>query len=586
MRADELRRLYLDYFVEHGHRLVESSSLVPKDPTLLFTSAGMVQFKDIFWGRVDPPFPSATTCQKCFRTTDIENVGHTAYHHTFFEMLGNFSFGNYFKEEAIELAWGFLTKRLQIPQERLWVSVYEEDDEAYAIWRDRISLPRERIVRLGKEHNWWGPVGKAGPCGPDSEIFYDTGEERACGPDCQGVACDCDRFSEIWNLVFTQYDAREDGALVPLEQRNIDTGMGLERTCAVLQGVKTDFDIDLFLPIAQAIEGAMPRPYTEQDQIDRNIVADHIRGVTFLIADGVLPSNERQGYVLRRILRRAIRAGERLDLPLGALSRLVDAVVETLDKTYPEIVTARPLATRIISHETETFRRTLRTGERRLQRALDKLRRAGDKVLPGRIAFELYDTYGFPVEMTTEITQERGIEIDQDGFEHAMAEQRARSRNISMNLRDSLSLSVQSSIDVHQTEFLGYETLEVESNLLRKVSNDDTVSFVFDKTTFYAESGGQVGDRGRIENLDRPGKAEVINVQKDKQGVFQHTVSVTRGTFAVGDRCRLIVDDKRRKRIARNHSATHILHAALRQVLGGLHREVQPRTVRRNACSP
>ncbi len=327
MRADQLRRLFLGYFFERGHKLLPSSSLVPKDPTLLFTSAGMVQFKDLFWGRVEPTFRRATTCQKCFRTTDIENVGKTAFHHTFFEMLGNFSFGDYFKEAAIQFAWEFVTQELSIPKERLWVSVYEEDDEAYAIWKDTVGIPSARIVRLGKEHNWWGPVGTTGPCGPDSEIFYDAGKARACGPDCAGVACTCGRFSEIWNLVFMQYEAREDGSLVPLKKKNIDTGMGLERTSAVLQGVATDFEIDLFGPIVEAIERSLPGPISPESRIHRNVIADHVRGAVFLIGDGVFPDRGDQGYVLRRILRRAIRAGEKLELPEGVLKGFVESVV-------------------------------------------------------------------------------------------------------------------------------------------------------------------------------------------------------------------------------------------------------------------
>ncbi len=562
MQADKLRKLYLEYFERHGHTRVPSSSLVPNDPTLLFTAAGMVQFKDIFWGRVRPEYPRVTTCQKCFRTTDIENVGITAFHHTFFEMLGNFSFGDYFKEGAITLAWGFVTGELGIPKDKLWVSVYEEDEEAYAIWRDVIGIPPERIARLGKEHNWWGPVGNAGPCGPDSEIFYDTGEENACGPDCRGVACDCDRFSEIWNLVFMQYAAKEDGSLVPLERKNIDTGMGLERTAAVLQGVKTDFEIDLFAPIIEAIE---EKAQVKDDRVSRNIVADHVRGALFLMADGVLPGNERQGYVLRRILRRAIRAGERLGLEQGSLAGIIAPVVDVLGGTYPEIVAARGLAMKVISHEEETFRRTLRAGERRLEEKLAELSAGGETVLPGEIAFELYDTYGFPLEMTEEIAKERGIEIDRDGFERAMAGQRARSRRepagTGMKTEESGEF-------LPPTEFVGYEQLEAEAGLLRRISDDESVSFVFDRTPFYAESGGQVGDTGLIENLDRPGRAEVTDVQKAPAGAFLHRGRIVSGEFADGDRCRLTVDRDRRARIARHHTATHLLHAALRRVLG------------------
>ena len=455
MKAGQLRTLYLDYFAQRGHKILPSASLIPKDPTLLFTSAGMVQFKDFFWGRTDPPYPSATTAQKCFRATDIEKVGKTAFHHTFFEMLGNFSFGDYFKERAITLAWEFVTEELSIAQDRLWVSVYEEDDEAFVIWRDVIGLPPERIVRLGKEHNWWGPVGNTGPCGPDSEIFVDTGADKACGPDCLGPACDCDRFSEIWNLVFMQHDAQEDGTFEPLKRKCIDTGMGLERTAAVLQGVDTDFEIDLFAPIIEAIEASVPGQLDVEKLALRNLVADHIRGVVLLMADGVRPGNEKQGYVLRRILRSAIRASERLELPSGSLQGFVEPVIETLGNTYSEIVSASSLAERVISHEEEMFRKTLRSGERRLQEILEDLLSQNETTLPGEIAFELYDTYGFPLEMTEEITSSEGIAVDKDSFGKAMLRQRERSRTTSVSADTVLVRDGEQT----PTPFLGYETV-------------------------------------------------------------------------------------------------------------------------------
>jgi len=569
MNAAELRRQYLGFFVERGHKLLPSSSLVPNDPTLLFTAAGMVQFKDIFWGRIAPAYPSATTVQKCFRTTDIENVGKTAYHHTFFEMLGNFSFGDYFKDGAIQLAWEFLTKEIGVPGERLTAAVYEEDQEAYDVWHDVVGLPAERIVRLGKEHNWWGPVGNTGPCGPDSEIHFDAGEEHACGPDCLGAACDCDRFNEIWNLVFMQYDAQEDGRFIPLERKNIDTGMGLERTTAVLQGAKTNYDIDVFRAILDAVEAAAPRPLTDADTEYRNTIADHIRGVLFLVADGVMPGNEKQGYVSRRILRRAIRAGGKLELPVGSLATLVDPVIETLGGVYPEIVTAREMAVRLINREEETFRKTLREGERRLDKLIHELTSAGDRVLQGELAFELTDTYGFPLEMTREIAADAGIEIDQRGFDAALEAQRERSR-----AGISASASVTAEADViaagkAPTEFLGYETLVAESeaeNVLRKDGKIERL--VFPETPFYAESGGQVGDNGAIENLARTGRARVVDVSRNAAGVFLHHVEILDGTFEPGDRCRLTVDKQRRRKVERNHTATHLLHAGLRNILG------------------
>jgi len=568
MQASQLRKLYLDYFARHGHKLLPSSSLVPKDPTLLFNSAGMVQFKEFLSGCLAPPFPRVTTCQKCFRTTDIENVGRTAWHHTFFEMLGNFSFGDYFKEEAIRLAWGFLTKELAIASNRLWVSVYEEDVEAYSIWHDLIGIPGNRIVQLGKEHNWWGPVGDTGACGPDSEVFYDAGEDKACGANCRGLTCDCGRFSEIWNLVFMEYERQEDGNLASLKQKSIDTGMGLERTAAVLQGEQSDFEIDLFQPIIQAIEASVPRTLSQTDLINRNIIADHIRGVVFLLADGVVPGNDKQGYVLRRVLRRAVRAGERLGLPSRALAALVGPVVGSLEIAYPEIGSISSFAERIIVHEEKTFRKTLRDGERRLEEILNGLVVGGGSIsLCGDIAFELYDTYGFPLEMTREIAAERGIVIDAEGFRQAMEKQRARSRRVPLlNSPEEIGTLVN---EVQPTKFLGYQVTQTEGQILDLYAKDSvTQQLVFDQTPFYAEAGGQIADGGKVENLSRTGLEKILGVKKTPHGVFLHQVQVVDGAFAVGDKCRLEVDAVRRRRIARNHTATHLVHAALRTVVG------------------
>lgn len=564
----ELRRSFLEYFRGEGHVILPSSSLVPDDPTLLFTGAGMVQFKDIFWGKVRPRFPRVATCQKCFRTTDIERVGKTPYHHTFFEMLGNFSFGDYFKEGAIELAWRFLIKELSLPPERLWVSVYEEDDEAYAIWRDLIGVPEEKIVRLQKEQNWWGPVGDSGPCGPDSEIYWDYGTPP-CGPGCR-PGCDCGRFSEIWNLVFTEYDAQPDGTLHELSQKNIDTGMGLERTAAVLQGVMSDFDTDLFRPIVEEIEALSPFPIT--DHGSRNLIADHIRGLVFLIAEGVLPGNEAQGYVLRRILRRAVRAADRIELPPGILERLLEPVVATLGQVYPEIVERRALVGRVLNREEETFRRTLRVGEERLRGVLQGLRPG--EVLSGAMAFELYDTYGFPPELTEEIAGELGVAIDRAGFDRALEEQRARSRKLTAY---DVGTAEEKAVVFRKTDFVGYDKLEEEDHLAlilgesaepRDRATQGEWRFVFSaRTPFYAEAGGQVSDTGWIGNLSRPGRAEVVEVQKSPQGTL-HFVRVLEGEFRPGDKCRLMVDEARRRATERAHTATHLLHAALRQVLG------------------
>jgi len=573
MQSHELRRQFLGFYAERGHRLVPSSPLVPNDPTLLFTAAGMVQFKDYFWGRVEPSFRRATSCQKCFRTTDIEEVGRTAYHHTFFEMLGNFSFGDYFKQGAIELAWEFLTRELAIPGDRFAITVYEEDEEAYAIWRDVVGIPTHRILRLGKKHNWWGPVGNTGPCGPDSELHYDTGAEHACGPTCQGVACDCDRFAEIWNLVFMQYDAQGDGSFVPLARKSIDTGMGLERATAILQGVPTNYDIDSFAPLVEAIAAKASHPLAKDDLRHRNTIADHVRGILFLVADGVMPTNERQGYVLRRILRRAIRAGEKLEMQSGSLGTFVDPVIGALGAVYPEIVSARDITVRLIDREEETFRRTLRDGERRLDKIAAELRASRSTVLPGEVAFELMDTYGFPLEMTEEMAREDGISVDRVGFEHALAAQRRRSRAGAARIEASADVSTAASVipaGAAASEFVGYGETVAESALENVFpgAQPGMLRLVFPETPFYAESGGQTSDTGTIENLSRAGLGRVTTVSKSVEGVFLHDVAVDEGDFAKGDVCRLAIDLERRRRIERNHTATHLLHAALRQVLG------------------
>ncbi|UCF10220.1 MAG: alanine--tRNA ligase [Candidatus Bipolaricaulota bacterium] len=565
MRAAELRTRYLRFFAERGHEQVPSSSLVPDDPTLLFTSAGMVQFKDAFWGRAKPSFSKAVSAQKCFRTTDIESVGKTAFHHTFFEMLGNFSFGDYFKEGAIRLAWEFVIDELGLPPDRIWVSVYEDDDEAFTLWTDLIGIPEDRIQRLGKEHNWWGPVGDRGPCGPDSELFYDLGEEHSCGSTCDLLGCDCDRFSEIWNLVFLQYDAQPDGRLTPLEQSNVDTGMGLERTAAVLQGVTSDYACDVFTPLVEAVEALAGGPLPEALHPERHVVADHVRGVVALVADGVLPSNERQGYVLRRILRRAVRAGQRLGVPENRLASLVDPVVASLGEAYPEMAAARALAERVISQEEASFRRTLRAGEIRLDEVLGRLRDEGAHEIPGDVAFELYDTYGFPVEMTVEIASEHGLGVDRKGFEEGMSAQRERSRTKASASEEGEALPT---LEGAATSFVGYETLDAEATLVRILENGSLRGLVFDSSPFYAASGGQLSDTGVVSNQSRDGEGTVHDALRTAGGIILHRVAVERGVFEEGDRCLLRVDPERRRRIERNHTATHLLHRALRDILG------------------
>jgi alanyl-tRNA synthetase len=570
MNSRDLRRAYLEYFQGQGHVVLPSAGLVPTDPTLLFTSAGMVQFKDIFWGKVPPRYPRVATCQKCFRTTDIERVGTTAYHHTFFEMLGNFSFGDYFKEGAIQLAWRFLTRELGLPAERLWASVYEDDEEAFAIWNDVIGIPRERIVALGKDHNWWGPVGDRGPCGPDTEIYWDWGIPP-CGPDCK-PSCDCGRFSEIWNLVFMQYDAGADGALRELARKNIDTGMGLERMTAVLQGVPSNFDTDLFMPIVETIQDMSPIKYhPDQLPFHRNAVADHIRAVTFLIADGVLPDSEdSRGSVLRKVFIRLFTCADALRIPSDKVVRLVDPVMETLGDVYPEIRERRELITRVVLAEADTYQRrwdTLRRVAAELPSDLDKL--------SGDIIFKWYDTHGIPKDLILAFASERGLILDWEGFERELAAQRARSRTVVSY--DTVGVTGEEAVVSRSSRFLGYTTLAAETSLdviltregrtLPAAGPEAQALFVFPETPFYAEAGGQIADTGWIENLDRPGKAEVHNVQRTRHGTL-HYVRVTEGEFSPGDRCRLVVDEARRRAVQRAHTATHLLHAALRRVLG------------------
>lgn len=560
MKSHELRRKFLQFFRARDHAVLPSASLVPNDPTLLFTSAGMVQFKDIFWGKVPPLYPRVTTCQKCFRTTDLERVGLTPYHHTFFEMLGNFSFGDYFKEGAIKLAWEFLTKELSLPKDRLWVSVYEEDEEAYEIWRDLVGIPLERIVRLGKDQNFWGPVGESGPCGPDTEIYWEW-DRPPCGPNCK-PSCDCGRFWEIWNLVFMQYDA-QGGTLRELSRKNIDTGMGLERMTAVLQGVHSNFKTDLFLPIAQAI-----RSLSSVDLPSVNVVADHIRAVAFLVAEGVLPdSEESRGAVVRKVFIRMFRHAAKLGIAGKDLSKLLSPLCETLGAVYPEIVERRALIEGVIRSEAEVFKRRKET----LQRLI--LRFSGAQIIPGEVAFTWYDTYGIPRDFIAEEAQEHGLSVDWERFERELAAQRVRSRKV---FSYDVGVASEGAAVMRATEFVGYSALVTEAHLWTILDDEgkDLASlasregyFVFPETPFYAEAGGQIADTGFVENLDRPGRAEVLDVQKSPHGTL-HKIRVLEGEFRPGDRCRLSVDEERRKAIQRAHTATHLLHAALRKVLG------------------
>ncbi len=569
MTSAEIRASFLEFFRKNGHTVVPSSPLVPgNDPTLLFTNAGMVQFKDVFLGKDRRDYTRAASAQRCVRAggkhNDLENVGYTARHHTFFEMLGNFSFGDYFKREAIHFAWNFVTGTLGIPKERLWVTVFREDEEAERVWVDEIGVDPTRCARLGEQSNFW-QMGDTGPCGPCSEIFYDHGPDVPGGPPGSPDE-DGDRYVEIWNLVFMQYERSSDGVLTPLPKPSVDTGMGLERVAAVMQGVHSNYEIDLFESLIRA--AATVCGVTDLASPSLRVIADHIRASTFLIVDGVVPSNEGRGYVLRRIVRRAIRHGYKLGVTQPFFHRLVGALVREMGAQYPELVAGEALATRTLEHEEARFAETLTTGMALLDAATADL--AG-RVIPGETVFKLYDTYGFPVDLTADVARERGLTIDQAGFEAAMAAQRDRARAASKftaDLGDSLKFD-------EQTTFSGYEQLADSGRVTALIAHGALVEVlgagqegrvVLDHTPFYAESGGQIGDAGVL--LGAAGaRFEVRDTQK-LGAAFAHAGVLTQGEIRVGDRLQAKVDEDRRRAIARNHSATHLLHAALREVLG------------------
>ncbi len=567
--SSDLRASFIDYFAHQGHQPVASSPLIPaNDATLLFTNAGMVQFKDAFLGRERRPYTRAVTSQRCVRAggkhNDLENVGYTARHHTFFEMLGNFSFGDYFKREAIHYAWDYLTRVLQLPPERLWFTVYTEDDEAASIWLDEIKVDPQRFSRCGAADNFWS-MGDTGPCGPCSEIFYDHGPAIAGGPPGSPDA-DGDRYVEIWNLVFMQFNRAADGTLTPLPRPSVDTGMGLERLAAVMQGVHSNYDIDLFVKLiaaAAAITGCA-------DQADQSlrVIADHIRSTAFLITDGVTPGNEGRGYVLRRIMRRAIRHGYRLGCTAPFFYRLVAPLVAEMGDAYPELRTAQGQVERLVRLEEERFAETLANGMGILETAIAGL---ADGRIPGETVFKLYDTYGFPTDLTADIARERGLTLDMDGFEHAMDAQKDRARAASQfGAGQDVAIDIQG-----QTEFCGYDYLHETATvvaLYRDGHSCDALEegqdglVILDLTPFYGESGGQVGDRGWLTG--ESGRFEVADTQKKAEGVIYHLGRVVIGQLRVGDSVAAQVDDARRHATALNHSATHLLHAALRRTLG------------------
>jgi alanyl-tRNA synthetase len=573
LSSADLRSLFLDYFRRHGHAIVASSPLVPgDDPTLLFTNAGMVQFKDVFLGKDERPYKRAVTSQRCVRAggkhNDLENVGYTARHHTFFEMLGNFSFGDYFKRDAIRFAWELVTGELGIPKERLWVTVFETDDEAFDLWVREAGVAPGRITRMGAKSNFWA-MGDTGPCGPCTEIFYDHGPGIAGGPPGSPDE-DGDRFVEIWNLVFMQYERSADGTLTPLPKPSVDTGMGLERIAAVMQGVHSNYDIDLFRDIIG--EAAKVTGARDLGSPSLRVIADHIRACSFLIVDGVLPSNEGRGYVLRRIIRRAIRHGYKLGRTEPFFHKLVDVLVREMGGAYPELAKGAELAKRVLAQEEARFAETLASGMTMLETAIAALgAEGGRRTIPGETVFKLYDTYGFPVDLTADIARERGLAIDEAGFEAAMQAQRERARAASrfgVDLRESVQLD-------HRTEFRGYETLAAGGRVVALLDASGASvealeqgahgRVVLDRTPFYAESGGQVGDTGTLASV--AGDFEVEDTQKLRDA-HAHAGLVTRGRLRVGDAVDAVVDADKRAATARHHSATHLLHAALRQVLG------------------
>lgn len=582
MTGDELRQAFLSFFQDRGHKIIPSSSLVPhKDPTLLLTSAGMVQIKPYYLGLETPPGPRLASCQKCFRTTDIDLVGDSK-HFTFFEMLGNFSVADYFKRETISWAWEFVTGCLKLPRERLWTTIYLDDEEAFGIWRE-MGVPAERILRFNEDENFWGPVGDSGPCGPDSEIHYDLGEEFGCGKPGCGPNCDCGRFCEIWNLVFTEFNQDVNGQRTPLPEKHIDTGMGLERTLMVIHGKPTPYETDLFAPLLDGICRLSGREYGRDRDTDRaiRIVADHSRGIAFLIADGVMPSSEGRGYILRRIIRRASLFGRRLGLEGPFIGQMAGVVIGAMGYLYPELEANRGLIAEVIRGEEERFISTLDSGLGLAEKTVAGALRQGRKELSGKEVFRLHDTCGFPPELTAEIARDKGLSVDWAGFEAEMEKQRERARGSqrtvtgSANMGGMGELKANGTVTGKRTDFAGYQEYSIRSvvcdlaiggNSVQTGAAGDEIEIVLEKTPFYGEMGGQVGDCGEIKG--QGGKVTVENTSITAAGVIVHEGRVIEGTLSVGDMVEARIDEERRLDIARNHTATHLLQSALRNTLG------------------
>ena len=580
LTAQEIRRRYLDFFLRHRHEIVPSGPLIPpNDPSLLFTNAGMVQFKKLFLGEEKRAYTRAASCQKCLRVSgkhnDLENVGRTARHHTFFEMLGNFSFGDYFKEDAIRFAWTFITEDLKLPKDRLYITVYKDDDEAFELWQKVAGVAPERIFRLGEKDNFWS-MGDTGPCGPCSEIHFDQGADMACGPDCGIGKCDCDRFLEIWNLVFTQYDQHEDGTYTPLANKNIDTGAGLERLASVLQGKPSNFETDLIFPIIEYAAKVAGVEYGKDKKTDVSlkVIADHVRSITFMIADGVLPSNEGRGYVLRRVLRRAVRHARLIGIEDKFLNGAVDVVIDMFKEPYPYLVEKTSFIHKVIEMEETSFLRTLRQGCDLLYTEIESLKKENKTVLDGATAFRLSDTFGFPRELTAEILEEEGMTMDDKAFNEALEVQRKMARDAR---DDKTGRPV-----IYNTRSIDLASLKVDEGAqggkivamypahdaqpVERMEDGKKAAVITDVTAFHAEGGGQLGDTGRI--IAPAGVMQVEITKKLPDGATIMIGTVTEGTVAVGDEVKFEIERGRKNDIARNHTATHLLHAALKQVLG------------------
>ncbi|MBO4335314.1 MAG: alanine--tRNA ligase [Desulfovibrio sp.] len=592
LSASEIRQRYLQFFQRQSHAIVASGPLIPPDDkTLLFTNAGMVQFKKLFLGAEKRSYSRATSCQKCLRVSgkhnDLENVGRTARHHTFFEMLGNFSFGDYFKKEAITWAWQFVTEDLELPKDKLWVTIYREDEEAFALWQEIAHLPAERIVRMGEKDNFW-TMGDTGPCGPCSEIYIDQGSDMACGPDCGIGRCDCDRFLEIWNLVFTQFDQAQDGSRALLAAPNIDTGMGLERIAAVCQGKRSNFDCDLFQDLIQYaaklanVTYSFSAPDTNDVDTALRVIADHSRAAAFLISEGVLPSNESRGYVLRRLIRRALRFAHLLGVRDPFLFKVVGRVVEVMGDSYPELREQADFIAKVVHEEEVRFSLTLENGLRLLEAEMAKLEERGEKCIPGDLCFLLHDTHGFPLDIVNDLAGKRGLSVDAQGFEANMAKQRERARASQKqagffgNAGDIEEVFKRLAAKGLASRFTGYTQLEEEAQVLLLLDAQGQECshleegcrgfLICDVTPCYGESGGQTGDHGRISSFSA--QATILTCLKPVPTLIVHSVQVDRGELHVGDKVSIAVAREDRLACARNHSCTHLLHAALRKVLG------------------